>query len=238
MTDIPQGGGEYGRRVASMFARIVPAYDLLNRMLSLGCDRIWRKRLASAVKPGTTGRILDIAAGTLDVALALRARYPHIHVPAVDFCLPMLQKGRNKLRGKNSILPIAGDATRLPLADASVDACTMAFGIRNIPDRDAAFAEMLRVLTPGGRACILEFTSSKKRVWGGLYNLYLKRLLPALGRLVSGDKGAYAYLAQSIHGFPGAAVLTEELLRAGFTRARFEPMFAGVVCLYLADKAQ
>jgi demethylmenaquinone methyltransferase/2-methoxy-6-polyprenyl-1,4-benzoquinol methylase len=221
-----------------MFARIVPAYDLLNRTLSLGCDRLWRKRLASAVKPGSTGRILDIAAGTLDVALALHARYPHISVPAVDFCLPMLQKGRGKLQKTARILPVAGDATRLPLADASVDACTMAFGIRNIPERGAAFAEMLRVLAPGGRACVLEFASGRKRIWGGLYNLYLERLLPALGRLVSGDKDAYAYLAQSIYGFPDAAALTEELLGAGFARARFESVFAGVVCLYIADKAR
>lgn len=221
-----------------MFARIVPSYDLLNRVLSLGCDGLWRKRLALSVQPGPTGRILDIAAGTLDVALALRARLPDVTVPAVDFCLPMLHKGRSKLTGEHRkrIFPIAGDAMRLPLPDACVDSCTMAFGIRNIPDRHAAFAEMLRVLVPGGRACILEFGSSRERIWGGIYNLYLERLLPALGRLISGDNGAYAYLARTIRDFPAAGALASELLEAGFARARFERIFSGIVCLHTAEK--
>jgi demethylmenaquinone methyltransferase/2-methoxy-6-polyprenyl-1,4-benzoquinol methylase len=223
-----------------MFARIVPRYDLLNRILSLGCDRLWRRRLASAATPGSTGRILDIGAGTLDAALALRRRYPHITVPAVDFCLPMLQKGLDKLekRDKERILPIVGDATRLPLPDASVDGLITAFGIRNIRARETAFAEMLRVLAPGGAACILEFGSGRDRIWGGCYNLYLERLLPFFGRLLSGDAGAYAYLARSIRGFPDAPALAEELRRAGFARVGFERIFSGIVCLHVAEKTR
>ena len=230
---------EHGRAVASMFGRIVPCYDLLNRFLSFGCDRLWRARLAKAARPGPTGRILDLATGTFDVALALHARYPDITVPAVDFCLPMLQKGYSKLRGQHQerILPIAGDAISLPLPDASVDSITMAFGIRNIRARHTAFAEMLRVLAPGGLACILEFGSGRKRLWGGIYNFYLNHLLPGLGTLISGDDGAYAYLASTIRDFPDAVTLEKELRSAGFARTRFERIFAGIVCLYVAEKA-
>ena len=229
-----------GRAVASMFGRIVPWYDMLNRVLSLGCDRFWRARLAEAARPGSTGRILDLAAGTFDVALALCARYPDITVPAVDFCLPMLQKGQSKLRGRKQkrILPIACDATCLPLPDACVDSVTMAFGIRNIQARRAAFTEMLRVLAPGGLACILEFGSGTERIWGGIYKLYLNRLLPGLGKLISGDDGAYAYLARSIRDFPDAVSLEKELRSAGFVRTRFEQIFSGIVCLHVAEKAQ
>ncbi len=231
---------EHGRRVASMFGRIVPRYDLLNHVLSLGCDRLWRARLAKAAVPGPTGRILDIAAGTFDVSLALRRQWPHVLVPAVDFCLPMLQKGRSKLRGRDGerILPIAGDATRLPLPDACVDACTMAFGIRNIKARETAFAEMLRVLVPGGSACVLEFASSRERILGGLYNFYLERLLPSLGGLISGDAKAYSYLAESIRDFPDAAALEAEMRSAGFARTRFTRIFSGIVNLHVAEKAQ
>ena len=238
MTHFPRSTREYGRAVASMFGRIVSCYDLLNRILSLGCDRLWRARLAEAARPGPTGRILDLATGTFDVALALCARYPDIIVPAVDFCLPMLQKGRSKLRGRTGILPIAGDAACLPLPDASVDSITMAFGIRNIPARHTAFAEMLRVLAPGGLACILEFGSGKERIWGGVYNCYLNCLLPGLGKLISGDDGAYAYLVRTIRDFPDAVTLEKELQSAGFVRTRFERIFSGIVCLHIAEKTR
>jgi len=240
VTDPVRAQQEHGRAVASMFGRIVPWYDILNRILSLGCDRLWRARLAKSARPGSTGRILDLATGTFDAALALRARYPDITVPAVDFCLPMLQKGRSKLREQNQkrILPVAGDATCLPLPDASVDSVTMAFGIRNIEARRTAFAEMLRVLAPGGLACILEFGSGKERIWGGAYNLYLNHLLPGLGKLISGDNGAYAYLARTIRDFPDAATLEKELRSAGFARTRFERLFSGIVCLHVAEKAK
>jgi len=229
---------EHGRAVASMFGRIVPCYDLLNRILSCGCDRLWRARLAKAARPGATGRILDLATGTFDVALALCARYPDIIVPAVDFCLPMLHKGRSKLRRQTRILPIAGDAACLPLPDASVDSITMAFGIRNIQARHTAFAEMLRVLAPDGLACILEFGSGRERIWGGLYNYYLNHLLPGLGKLISRDDGAYAYLVRSIRDFPDAVTLEKELQSAGFVRTRFERIFSGIVCLHMAEKAR
>lgn len=225
--------------VAGMFGRIVPFYDLLNRLLSLGLDQHWRKVLARNVRLGETGRVLDLAAGTLDVSLAIRRRYPTAIVPAMDFCPPMLVRGSRKLSGANAraVLPVAADAKRLPLPDASVDCITMAFGIRNILPREAAFAEMLRVLRPGGRACILEFGSGQERIWGGLYNLYLNHLLPRVGKIFSKDPGAYSYLAETIRKFPSALSLEKELRDAGFARAWHEKLTSGIVCLHVGEKA-
>ena len=223
-----------------MFGRIVPWYDLLNTVLSCGLDRVWRRRLVREVRPGPTGRVLDLAAGTLDVSLALRRRYPHITVPALDFCPPMLQHGRKKLRGDNAraIMPVAADGKRLPLPDNCVDAVTIAFGIRNILPRTEALAEMARVLVPGGRACILEFGSGKNKVWGGLYNTYLSRILPRVGKLVSGDSGAYGYLADTILQFPTAVELEEEMRASGFACAWHIPLTSGIVCLHIGEKAR
>lgn len=225
--------------VAGMFGRIARFYDLLNRLLSLGVDQYWRKVLARNVRLGQGGVVLDLAAGTLDVALAVRRRYPTALVPALDFCPPMLALGRRKLKDENArrILPVAADAKQLPLPDASVDCITMAFGIRNILPREAAFAEMLRVLRPGGRACILEFGSGQERIWGGLYNFYLNQILPRVGRMFSKDPAAYGYLADTIRAFPTARKLEEEMLRTGFARAWHLKLTSGIVCLHVGEKA-
>ncbi len=233
-------GTPHDAAVAGMFGRIVPFYDLLNRVLSLGLDRYWRHVLARNVRLGATGLVLDLAAGPLDVALAVRRRYPGACVPAMDFCPPMLARGRRKLRGADArnILPVAADAKRLPLPDSCVDCVTMAFGIRNILPRERAFAEMLRVLRPGGRVCILEFGSGRERIWGGLYNLYLNRVLPRVGRIFSKDPAAYAYLAATIRQFPPAAALERELRDAGFARAWHEKLTSGIVCLHVGEKGR
>ncbi|CAK7046126.1 MAG: Demethylmenaquinone methyltransferase [Desulfovibrio sp.] len=226
--------------VAGMFGRIVRFYDLLNRVLSLGLDQHWRKVLARNVRLGEGGVVLDLAAGTLDVSLAIRRQYPTALVPALDFCPPMLVQGSRKLKGDNArrILPVAADAKRLPLPDASVDCLTIAFGIRNIIPRETAFAEMLRVLRPGGRACILEFGSGRERIWGGLYNVYLNHLLPRVGRIFSKDPAAYAYLADTIRAFPSAVELEKELRRAGFSKAWYQKLTSGIVCLHVGEKAR
>lgn len=223
-----------------MFGRIVRFYDLLNRVLSLGLDQHWRKVLARNVRLGEGGVVLDLAAGTLDVSLAIRRQYPTALVPALDFCPPMLVQGSRKLKGDNArrILPVAADAKRLPLPDASVDCLTIAFGIRNIIPRETAFAEMLRVLRPGGRACILEFGSGRERIWGGLYNVYLNHLLPRVGRIFSKDPAAYAYLADTIRAFPSAVELEKELRRAGFNKAWHQKLTSGIVCLHVGEKAR
>ncbi len=226
--------------IANMFERIAPWYDVLNTVLSLGIDSMWRKRLVQEVRPFRTGRVLDLAAGTLKVSQVLQRKYPTICIPALDFCPPMLLQGKAKLKAKQAtaILPVGADARCLPIKDASVDAITMAFGIRNVNPRDKAFAEMLRVLTPGGRACILEFGSGQNKILGGLYNFYLKHILPRIGNLVSGHDNAYSYLAKTIHEFPTATALEDEMRAAGFNAAWHIPISFGIVCLHIAEKAR
>jgi demethylmenaquinone methyltransferase/2-methoxy-6-polyprenyl-1,4-benzoquinol methylase len=225
--------------VAGMFGRIARFYDLLNHLLSLGLDRHWRSVLARRALEKGGAAALDLAAGTLDVSLALRHLQPKITVAAVDFCPAMLTRGRRKLTRENirRVLPVAANAKRLPVRSGFADCLTMAFGIRNILPRQEAYAEMLRALKPGGRACILEFGSGRERIWGGLYNFYLNAVLPRIGRLISGDRAAYAYLAESIRAFPTARELEEELLEAGFARVWHHKLTSGVVCLHVAEKA-
>lgn len=230
----------HARRVSGMFGRIARWYDFLNHFLSLGQDIVWRRRLVSKVRPGPTGRVLDLAAGTMDVTIEILRRHPDMRVLAMDFALPMLARGNEKLQRKGlaGVLPAAADGRMLPLPDASVDCVTIAFGIRNIRPRAEAHAEILRVLAPGGRLCILEFGSSKRPIWKGLYNLYLNHILPMAGRVVSGDSEAYRYLAETIGEFPPPRELADELMEAGFAKVGWQPLMSGIVNIHVADKAQ
>jgi len=224
-------------QVSSMFGRIAHSYDLLNHVLSLGIDCYWRRELALAVREGPTHRLLDLAAGTLDVSFALRRHHPSSDVLAMDFCQPMLALGRRKIaaRSEKRITTVTADAKKLPLPDCSVDSITMAFGIRNILPREEAFREMIRVLPPGGRACILEFGSGRDRIWGGLYNFYLDRILPLIGRFVSHDQ-AYTYLEQTINAFPSARELKGEMEACGFSRVWYRKLTSGIVSLHVGEK--
>lgn len=228
--------------VERLFSGIAGVYDLLNRVLSFGLDARWRKRLVAAAAPFPArgvGRILDLAAGTLDVSVALAKRYPRHSVLALDYCRPMLLAGMPKLArmANNNIHPLVGDGRRLPLPDASVDVITMAFGLRNIRPRETVYAEALRVLTPGGRFCVLEFGSAQDRILFGLYNFYLARILPRIGGILAKDKDAYRYLADTVAAYPSASALAEEMRAAGFTGVAHESRTAGIVCLHTGEKA-
>lgn len=229
------------KAVQGLFARIAGVYDLLNHVLSFGLDILWRKRLVDAVlpfPPKGSARILDLAAGTLDVSVELAKRHPRRTVLATDFCLPMLQKGLPKLKDSKfgRVYPLVGDGKALPLPDESVDAITMAFGLRNIRPRAEAYAEALRVLVPGGRLCVLEFGSAHDRIWFGLYNFYLAYVLPLVGRLVSKDKGAYRYLAETVAAYPAAAELAREMREAGFVSVSYRRYTGGIVWLHTGEK--
>ncbi len=240
LTQSPSPTDEHGRAVSSMFGRIARWYDFLNRFLSAGQDQRWRRELASQAWIGSTRRVLDLAAGTLDVTRELTRQHPDVKVIAADFSLPMLVQGKHKLNadsGSRTQLALA-DGRALPLPEASVDSVTIAFGVRNITPRSVAFAEMYRVLAPGGVVCILEFGSGKTRIWRGLYNLYLRWALPALGRIFSGDKAAYTYLADTITAFPGPRELAEEMEAEGFTEVRYRSMTSGIVYLHVGRKPQ
>lgn len=234
---------EHGRIVADMFGRIVPWYDLLNHVLSLGQDIYWRHQLVRLARPACRHAseedflVLDLAAGTLDVSLELLRQHPQARVLAMDFTFPMLKRGRQKAhQRKVNVDIVQADGRYLPLPGNTLDCITMAFGIRNIIPREQAFAEALRVLKPGGRLCILEFGSGKNRIFRGVYNFYLDRLLPVLGRVVSGDAAAYRYLADTIKAFPDAPALASQLLAAVFTGVFYRPMMSGIVYVHVAEK--
>ena len=230
---------EHGKRVADMFGRIAGWYDFLNHALSAGQDIYWRYRLAKAARPDKGGMILDLAAGTMDVSVELLRQYPDSRVAALDFSLPMLENGKaKKLKAgrEDRIYPVQADGRSLPLPDECMSAATIAFGIRNILPREEAYAEFYRVLKPGSRLCILEFGTGSKRVWKGVYNFYLDKLLPFIGDRISGDPGAYRYLAETIKSFPDERALGNELLAAGFERVYNVPMMSGIVYLHVAEK--
>ncbi len=214
--------------VREMFAAIAPRYDLLNHLLSLNVDRRWRRRAVDRLswerKPD--GWYLDLCAGTLDLAVELRRRPGFAgKVVGADFVVPMLRRGRSKDRG---IALVGADALELPFPDARFDGCLVGFGIRNLADMDQGLREMARVLTPGGRLVILDF--SVPTVWPvrSLYWFYFAQVLPRIGRLVSKHTTAYRYLPASVSAFPAPEELLSGLERTGFVDPGFERLTFGI----------
>jgi demethylmenaquinone methyltransferase/2-methoxy-6-polyprenyl-1,4-benzoquinol methylase len=227
-------------RIAGMFDAIAPRYDLLNRLLSAGIDRRWRARAIRSLH--LTGRevLLDVCTGTADVALqARREASGAARVVGVDFAGAMLSIGRQKVgtAGESArIVLLRGDATSLPVSSASVDAATVAFGIRNVERPEVACAEMARALRPGGRLAILEFAEPRLPGVRTLYLWYFKYLLPWIGRVVSGHRAAYSYLPASVSNFPPPPAFAALLERAGFRDVRADPLTLGIVYLYTARR--
>jgi demethylmenaquinone methyltransferase / 2-methoxy-6-polyprenyl-1,4-benzoquinol methylase len=226
------GGDAKRSYVRAMFAAIAPRYDLLNHLLSLNIDRRWRRaavrRLAWERRPG--GTYLDLCAGTLDLATTL-AREPAFsgRVIGADFVIPMLVRGKTKAARTR---PVGADALTLPFADAAFDGVMVAFGVRNLADLDAGLAEAHRVLRAGGRFVALEFSTPRFAPLRALYLLYLRRLLPAIGRAVSKHRDAYAYLPESVLGFPDPDALARRLERAGFTGVSFDRLSGGICAIH------
>ncbi len=222
--------------VNSMFARIAGRYDLANRLLSGGVDCWWRRRLTRAVARANPTAVLDLATGSGDVAFALARRLPEqTAITGMDFCQPMLDQAvikQTRMEGAAAkIRFIPGDGLNLPCADASFDAVTISFGLRNMADRHRALGEMRRVLRPGGRVYVLEF--SQPYAWfAPLYYFYTRRILPSIAGWLTGDRDAYAYLNSSIAAYPGHAEMSEEFTRAGFREVRTSRMTLGIVALH------
>lgn len=227
--------------VNSMFSRIARRYDLANRLLSGGSDVWWRRRLVKEVAASQPADILDLATGSGDVAFALAKGLPaHTRITGMDFCQPMLDEAiakqkTHKLPAAAQIRFLQGDGMALPTQDASYDALTISFGLRNMADRVRCLKEMQRSLRPGGQAFILEF--SQPYAWfRPLYLFYLRHLLPLLAGLVTGDRKAYVYLNESIEQFPNREALRQEILQAGFESCRAFPMSLGIVALHIGRK--
>jgi demethylmenaquinone methyltransferase/2-methoxy-6-polyprenyl-1,4-benzoquinol methylase len=225
------------KAVNSMFARIAGRYDVANHLLSGGVDYWWRQRLVRVVHDAQPRAVLDLATGSGDVAFALADGLPAgTPITGMDFCQPMLDEAVKKSSSSPRWTQIEfrqGDGMALPLPDHSFDAVTISFGLRNMADRHKALSEMRRVLRPGGRLFVLEF--SQPYFWfRPFYYAYLKFALPVIAGIVTGDKSAYEYLCGSIELFPDRAGISAEILRAGFSSVQATPMTLGIVALHEA----
>ncbi len=215
--------------VASMFDGIAKRYDLVNDLVSLGQDRRWRRAVVDAVAAVPGERVLDLAAGT-GTSSEPFADDGALVVPS-DFSLGMLAVGKER---RPDLSFVAGDATRLPFADAAFDAVTISFGLRNVVDTDAALREMRRVVRPGGRVVICEFSTPTWAPFRTVYLEYLMRALPVVAGAVTRDRGSYDYLAESIRSWPDQAALGRRLLDAGWDRVSYRNLTGGIVALHRA----
>jgi demethylmenaquinone methyltransferase/2-methoxy-6-polyprenyl-1,4-benzoquinol methylase len=230
-------GASKAAYVRSMFGRIVPRYDLVNRLMTMGQDVRWRRVAAGLVKP--RGRLaLDVGSGTADLALELD-RSGARAVIGIDFCSPMMGAARSKLArrgGGGRVFLAAADAMRLPFADNTFGCVVNGFVLRNVADLKATLAELCRVLEPGGDLACLELTHAPPRI-EALFGFYFNRVVPRLGALVSGQGDAYRYLSRSLDGYPDADALAALMVQAGFTNVRYVRLGLGAVAIHLGQKA-
>ncbi len=226
-------------QVRRIFSTITDRYDFLNHFLSAGRDVYWRRFLVSRLRFFQTHRLLDLATGTGDVALEAARTHPAILVTGLDFAAPMLEAARPKIMRSglaDRIRNLQGDALNLPFPPARFDAVTVAFGIRNMPDRSRVLREIRRVLVPGGGLAILEFTTPQGKLFRRFYFFYLHRFLPRLARLFTSSPEAYQYLAESIVQFPYPDDFLGEIREAGFQGADKFSLTGGITYLYVATK--
>lgn len=220
-------------QVAAMFDTVAESYDRTNDLLSFGQDRLWRKKVLKAVNPQPSQTILDLAAGTGSSSIVFAKE--GVKVIASDFSEGMLAVGRKR---HPELEFVYADATKLPFKDASVDAVTISFGLRNVNEPKTALKEMLRVLKPGGTVVICEFSQVSVPVIRSFYNFYLKKVLPRLSSLLASNQGAYEYLAESIMAWPKQTELVKWLTDAGFVEANYKNLSFGVVALHSAKKGK
>ncbi len=227
-------------QVREMFDSIAPAYDLMNRMMTLGgLDRRWRRKCVDLVADAKPADVLDLATGTGDMAISLAKALPDAKITGGDLSEGMLDVGRTKidrlgLSGRVSLQ--VADALDLPFADGAFDAVTIGFGVRNFEHLDRGYSEMTRVLRPGGLLVVLELTPPASRVVKPFYNFYTRAVIPAVGRMVSHDSRAYTYLPESIAAVPARDDMTSLMAAAGLTECRWKSLAFGVATIYTARK--
>jgi demethylmenaquinone methyltransferase/2-methoxy-6-polyprenyl-1,4-benzoquinol methylase len=229
-----------GARIQSMFDRISPRYDLLNRIISGGRDLKWRRRAVAMLGDLDGKTALDICCGSGDFIQIFRDRYDsRMALYGIDFSAKMLDLARIRFAADKNLRLLLGraDAMSLPFADASIVAITIGFGIRNVADRDAALRETFRVLKPGGRIVMIEPASPPNRLVRALFKFYFKYISPLIGGLISGDRAAYRYLHDSFVAFPAPEIFLDQMKNAGYTVVRAHPQFFGTAMIYFGEKS-
>jgi len=239
MIESTQQPEEKKKFVRDKFASISSRYDLLNSLLSFQVDRYWRWKTTRMLSPFPDGAVLDLCAGTLPLSLELTRQAKNRRVLAVDFCEDMLRSGMKSLpddHRRPRIFPVCGDGEEIPAPDNTFWGCTVAFGVRNLSRTQQGLNEMHRVLKPGGKLLILEFSRPTNPVVKPLYSFYLNRVLPRIAGMVSGDREAYEYLASSIAAFYEPRELLAMLRTAGFGTTDHQPLTFGIVTIYIGIK--
>lgn len=227
------------RQVSTMFNRIAPYYDFLNRLLSLGIDTVWRKKAIKQLDKGDAKVILDVATGTADLALEASRQLNPEKIIGLDISNEMLEVGREKIKrkGLSELITLQeGDSENLPFSDNTFDAITVAFGVRNFENLEKGLKEMYRVMKPGGKVVILEFSRPQIFPFKQLYNFYFRNILPAIGKLTSKDPKAYRYLYESVQAFPDGDAFLSILENLGYKSNRCIPLTLGVCSIYTATK--
>ena len=225
-------------QVEEMFDNISPKYDLLNHLLSVNIDKVWRKNVIKKIKQFKPKSILDIATGTADFAIAA-SKIEDAEITGIDISEGMLSIGRKKIQKRDltkRISLIKADSEDLPFDDNSFDAAIVAFGVRNFENLERGLSEIVRVLKPGGVFFILEFSKPEKTPFKQLYHIYFNRILPTVGRLISKDRNAYAYLPESVNEFPYGKKFTAVLAKVGLIKNTFYPQTFGIATIYEAHK--
>lgn len=232
------GSGSKREEIEQMFDNISPRYDLLNSLLSIGIDKVWRNKLSAMVDLKHPRSILDVATGTAELALTL-ARVTDAKITGVDISTGMLEIGRKKILQRklhNRIELVEADSLQLPFEDNTFDAVTVAFGVRNFASLDKGIAEMMRVLKTGHTLFILEFSNTRGTWINPLFAFYFRFILPFIGRFISKDKAAYEYLPNSVAAFPAGKEFCELLLSCGASSVKMKKLTAGIVTIYAAEK--
>lgn len=225
--------------VREMFNHIAPTYDRLNHILSLSIDKLWRQRVVKAVRKVGAKQILDVATGTADLAIAMARKIKDSTICGIDLSVQMLEVARakvNKQGLENRITLMEGNAEHLEMQSESVDAVTIAFGIRNFENKEACIEELKRVIRCGGHLIILEFSNPKNRFIGWIYRIYSHNILPWIGGLISKNRSAYEYLPSSVDSFPSPELFSQMLSNAGFTDIVRRSQSFGIAQIYIAKK--
>lgn len=227
------------QQVREMFDNIAPAYDFMNRAMTFGIDRRWRRKAVDMLRRHSHSTILDVATGTGDLALLLARRTAAESITGIDLSEGMIEVGRKKIEQAglaDRISLQAGDCLALPMADNTFDAITVAYGVRNFENLIAGYREMFRVLRPGGTLTVIELSTPVNPLIKPFYKLYTRFIIPAVGRIVSKDVRAYSYLPESIAAVPQRRAMTALMEQAGFEESAFRPLTFGTCCIYTARK--